>query len=172
MMVELLKPYLVAIGLQFFHGRSKKAGKHQFIPALSLEHLSERCTLFVVLITGETIINSSFTARGNQIGVHDEYWRAALGMTCSFNIIWLYFDSDASRTFVHALRRHWIHSATWTHLHFPLCAALVLLSAALHKMVEAKKLDHSLYWIYAGALAAVMVSLPVPCRAALRVQVY
>lgn len=119
----------------------------------------ERCTLFVVLVIGESIINSSYIAAGAQVGAHDEFWRATLGITCSFNIVWLYFDADASRTFVHALRRHWFHSITWTHLHFPLCAALILMSAALHKLIPYASAEHKYIWIYSASLSVIMLVL-------------
>ncbi|PWN43216.1 hypothetical protein IE81DRAFT_346811 [Ceraceosorus guamensis] len=154
---ELSSRYVVAAALQMAHGKAKHAGKKTFIPALSLEHLMERMTLFVILVTGEILIVSSYTASGGDIGPHDKFWRSALAITIAFSIIWLYFDADASRTFVHALRRHWLHSISWTHVHFPLCAALILLASALAKLVGEHEVEQGFLWFFAGSMSTVMV---------------
>lgn len=48
----------------------------------------------------------------------------------------LYFDCDSSRTFIHALRRHWLTSITWIILHWPFSAGLILMSASFPAMVR------------------------------------
>jgi len=41
-----------------------------------------------------------------------------------------------ARTFLHALRRNGFTSTTWTLLHYPLSAALILASAAMPALVQ------------------------------------
>lgn len=53
----------------------------------------------------------------------------------AFNLNWMYFDSQACKTFVHALRRHWLTSFLFTMLHLPLCMSLLLASSAMHRLV-------------------------------------
>lgn len=182
---ELASRYVLGAAMQWAHGRGKHAGEKMFIPALSIEHLMERMAAFTILIVGESILNATYQASGNQYGPRSEYGRSALAIVIvslsdlglderssacfradtwpnaptrqPFFIMWLYFDADGSRTFVHALRRHWFPSITYTHIHFPLCAALILMSAALAKLVtaagvgsEAGEISPGFLWFFGG----------------------
>ena len=76
----------------------------------------------------------------------------------------LYFDVDSCRVFCHALRRHWFSSITWTQvgvstafcnsfltvvqLHLPLCASVIIVAAALHKMIRESKMEQGLRWYF------------------------
>ena len=53
----------------------------------------------------------------------------------AFNLNWMYFDSQACKHFVHALRRHWFTSYLFTLLHLPLCMSLLLASSAMNHLV-------------------------------------
>lgn len=53
----------------------------------------------------------------------------------AFNLNWMYFDSQACKHFVHALRRHWFTSFLFTMLHLPLCMTLLLASSAISRLV-------------------------------------
>jgi hypothetical protein len=53
----------------------------------------------------------------------------------AFNLNWIYFDSEACRSFVHALRRHWLTGLLFTALHLPLSLSLLLASAAMNRLV-------------------------------------
>lgn len=53
----------------------------------------------------------------------------------AFNLNWMYFDSQACKHFVHALRRHWFTSFLFTVLHLPLCMSLLLASSAMNRLV-------------------------------------
>lgn len=87
------------------------------------------------------------------------FWRATLSVTISFLIIWLYFDNDSSRTFVHALKRHWLPSITFTHMHFPLCAGLILMSSAQAKLIADSSVEEGFYWFFSGSIGLVMLSM-------------
>src|SRR5262245_54044888 len=61
--------------------------------------------------------------------------RSMLGLMIAFNLNWIYFDSEACRKFVHALRRHWFTGFAFTVLHLPLTLALLLSVAAMNRLV-------------------------------------
>ncbi|KAG8867616.1 hypothetical protein FRB98_004084, partial [Tulasnella sp. 332] len=157
---ELSSRYIVGLYTIFMQKRVIKKGKKGgYIPALNIEHSMERTGLFVILVIGESIINVTFapTVGANQYGPHSEYWRALLGLSISFSLCWIYFDADASRVFIHALRRHWFTSITYSHIHWPLCASLILMSAGLARMVASPDFENSGYrWMFSGSLASVV----------------
>ena len=157
--VELARAYVVAAAIKLFHKRQKRTGNHLFIPALSHEHSIERYVLFVILIVGESIISSNFIARPGFYGVNPEFGRAALGITISVLVIWIYYDADGSRVFQHALRRNSFTSITFCHIHYPLTASLVLLAASLSSLVSHDKVKTGYVWYFGGSAACVMVCL-------------
>jgi hypothetical protein len=53
----------------------------------------------------------------------------------AFNLNWIYFDSEACKCFMHALRRHWLTGLLFTTLHLPLSLSLLLASAAIKRLV-------------------------------------
>ncbi|PWN46711.1 hypothetical protein IE53DRAFT_322468, partial [Violaceomyces palustris] len=157
--VEVARSYLVAAAMKLFHGRGKHRGKHMFIPALSQEHSIERHVLFVILIVGESIINSTFVATSGTYGANEEFGRSALAISIAFMLIWLYYDADASRTFQHALRRNWFTSITFCHLHFPLTASLILMSSSLAKLVSHSEVSRGYLWYFGGSLATAVLCI-------------
>lgn len=154
--VELLRSYSVAVVMMCFHGRKKRSGNHMFIPALSHEHSIERYVLFVILIIGESIISSTFVATEGTYGLNSEFGRAALGITISFFVTWLYYDADASRVFQHALRRNAFTSISFCHIHFPLTAALILMAASLSRLISENDVSQGYVWYFGASLACVM----------------
>lgn len=157
--VELARAYLVAAAIKLFHGRQKRTGNHMFIPAQSHEHSIERYVLFVILIVGESIISSNFTASPGHYGVQDEFGRAALGIAISVLVIWIYYDADGSRVYQHALRRNSFTSITFSHIHYPLTAALVLMAAALSSLISHAEIQGGYVWYFAGSASCVLVCL-------------
>lgn len=145
---ELAIRYLVAALLQIMHGRSKHKGHTTYMPAYAITHLMERTTLFTILVVGETVLNSTFVANPDEYGPKAQYWRAVLSITIAFMLMWLYFDVDSSRTFVHGLRRNWFTSITYTHLHFPLCASLIMMSSTLSTMIHEEVVDQNFLWFF------------------------
>ncbi|MCO5588070.1 hypothetical protein L7F22_042025 [Adiantum nelumboides] len=158
---ELTIRYLVAGILQVMHGRSKHRGHKTYIPAYSLPHMMERTTLFVILVIGETVMNGTFVAGPGEYGPRAEFWRAALSITIAFMLMWIYFDVDSSRTFVHGLKRHWFTSITYTNLHFPLSASLVLMSSTLVTMIGEARVDRAYFWFFAGSIGTSMLCMAV-----------
>ncbi|KAI5479161.1 hypothetical protein MNV49_004021 [Pseudohyphozyma bogoriensis] len=176
--LELSAPYAVAISTALTRGiadrfRTYRAGvdpevaaqrkarhfAHSFTPAINIEHAVERLALFIVLVLGEMIINSTFRATDNQSGIHTEYLRCVFSLCIAYAINWLYVDNDLSRTFMHALRWNWFTSITWSHLHFPLAASLIFASAATTKMVGEEDPSDRYRWFFAAGQAITMVTL-------------
>lgn len=157
--VELARPYVVAAAIKLFHGRQKRTGNHMFIPAQSHEHSIERYILFVILIVGESIISSTFVARPGDFGLNAEFGRAALGITISVFVIWIYYDADGSRVYQHALRRDSFTSITFCHIHYPLTASLVLMAASLSSLISNEKIKGGYVWYFGGSLSCVLLCL-------------
>ncbi|KAF8748588.1 Bacterial low temperature requirement A protein (LtrA) [Rhizoctonia solani] len=107
-----------------------------YIPATNIEHFIERTAAFVVIVLGEVVLSVVYHATRADIGFKSIYGSAVSGLIIAFNFCWLYFDAECSHTFVHAMRRHWFTSITFTNLHFPLCASLILVSAATSRMTQ------------------------------------
>ncbi|SJX64267.1 uncharacterized protein SRS1_14916 [Sporisorium reilianum f. sp. reilianum] len=157
--VELARAYVVAAAIKLLHGRQKRTGEHMFIPAQSHEHSIERYVLFVILIVGESIISSNFTASAGHYGVQAEFGRAALGIAISVLVIWIYYDADGSRVYQHALRRNSFTSITFSHIHYPLTAALVLMAAALSSLISHEQIKGGYVWYFCGSASCVLVCL-------------
>ncbi|BGP15890.1 hypothetical protein JCM10213_003681 [Rhodosporidiobolus nylandii] len=101
----------------------------------------------------------TFSATGPEAGIHLEYLRCILGLILAYCLNWTYADSDGSRTFLHALRRHWFTSVCWQQLHFPLSAALILVSVAVAGLVRSDTPSSPTRWLFGGGLSIVMVVL-------------
>lgn len=96
--------------------------------AINIEHHIERTVSFVIIVFGELVISVVYHAMEATIGLsvyvshsspiyppvspseltdcYRVYGRAVLGLIIAFNLAWIYWDVEASGTFVHALRRH------------------------------------------------------------------
>ncbi|KAI5479160.1 hypothetical protein MNV49_004020 [Pseudohyphozyma bogoriensis] len=175
--LELVSSYVVAIGqegvrwarkhfrlledkdLEAAEHRKARHFAHSFTPAINIEHAVERLALFIVLVLGEMVMNTTFKAVANQSGVHTEYLRCFLSLCIAYAINWLYVDNDLSRTFLHALRRNWMTSITWHHLHYPLAASLIFASAATARMVTEVEPSLTYRHFFAGGQAITMITL-------------
>jgi len=157
--LELSSRFIVAAVMQILHGRAKHKGHKTYMPAYSLPHLMERMTQFSILVVGESIMNAVYVAYAGEFGPQKMYWRACLGIIIPFMIIWLYFDNDSSRTFVHGLKRHWFTSISFTHLHFPLCASLILMSSSLVKLIQEEAVDVGYLWFFSASIASAMICI-------------
>ena len=152
-LLELSSRFIVAAAMQILHGRAKHQGHKTYMPAYSLPHLMERMTQFTILVVGESIMNATYVAFSGEYGPQAMFWRASLSIVIPFLIIWLYFDNDSSRTFVHGLKRHWFTSISFTHLHFPLCASLILMSSALVKLIKEEAVEIGYLWYFSGSIS-------------------
>ncbi|UZJ54017.1 hypothetical protein CBS101457_003337 [Exobasidium rhododendri] len=157
--LELSSRFIVAAAIQVLHGRAKHKGHKTYMPAYSLPHLMERMTQFTILVVGESIMNATFVAYSGEYGPQKMYWRACLGLIIPFLLIWLYFDNDSSRTFVHGLKRHWFTSISFTHLHFPLCASLILMSSSLVKLIKEEAVETGYLWFFSASIASALACI-------------
>jgi len=130
------------------------------IPALNIEHFLERTAAFVVIVLGEMVLSVVYRATGDRAGFQNIYGSAICGLILAFNLCWLYFDAECSRRFLHAIRRHWFSGLTFTNLHFPLCASLVVVSAAMSRMTQdPDNVSQALRWYFGGGLGCAMISM-------------
>lgn len=89
------------------------------------------------------------------IALDSTFGRACFGLITAYIVNWAYFTSSLSRRSVHALRRHWFTGLSFSLLHFPLSAALLLASAALAQIVVRDDVENGLRWYYgSGAFLA------------------
>ncbi|GAA5908287.1 hypothetical protein JCM6882_006792 [Rhodosporidiobolus microsporus] len=137
----------------------RKGHMHSFLPAINVEHSIERMNLFIIVVLGEMILNVTFSALGPEAGIHLGYLRSVFGLVIAYTLNWLYADCDAARTFLHALRRHWFTAVMWAHLHFPLAAALILVSVAIASFVKDDEPTQSMRWLFGGGLSVILLCL-------------
>lgn len=99
-------------------------------------------------------MNSTYTATDSAgYGLTAQFGRAAIAVAIAFLLIWLYFDADSSRCFAHALRRHWSTSISFSNIHYPLCAALILMGASLTELINEKEVEVGYRWYFAGSIS-------------------
>ncbi|CAE6458086.1 hypothetical protein ACGC1H_006833 [Rhizoctonia solani] len=131
-----------------------------YIPATNIEHFIERTAAFVVIVLGEVVLSVVYHATRADVGFKSIYGSAVSGLIIAFNFCWLYFDAECSHTFVHAMRRHWFTSITFTNLHFPLCASLILVSAATSRMTQhTEEVTSAMRWYFGGGLGVALISM-------------
>ncbi|CUA75353.1 hypothetical protein RSOLAG22IIIB_05858 [Rhizoctonia solani] len=131
-----------------------------YIPATNIEHFIERTAAFVVIVLGEVVLSVVYHATRADVGFKSIYGSAVSGLIIAFNFCWLYFDAECSHNFVHAMRRHWFTSITFTNLHFPLCASLILVSAATSRMTQhTEEVSSAIRWYFGGGLGVALISM-------------
>ncbi|KAG8829742.1 hypothetical protein FRC17_006134 [Serendipita sp. 399] len=105
-----------------------------YVPALNIEHFLERTAAFVVIVLGEMVLGVVYHATPEQVGFK-------------------------AHRFLHALRRHWFTGLTFTTLHFPLSAALILAGAATSRMTSEDEVSQAIRWYFGGGLGVAMFAL-------------
>ncbi|KAG9121449.1 hypothetical protein FRC07_002592 [Ceratobasidium sp. 392] len=115
---------------------------------------------FVVIVLGEIVLSVAYVASNGQTGIIRVYGTALCALLVAFNFCWLYFDAECSQEFVHAMHRHWFSSVTYTNLHFPLCASLIIVAAATYKMTQhPDNITPAVRWYFSGGLGVALISL-------------
>ncbi|WOO82402.1 uncharacterized protein LOC62_04G005891 [Vanrija pseudolonga] len=80
--------------------------------------------------------SGSPTTNASTVGLSPKYGKAVLGLMVAWALNFLYtIPSEELNQYTHALRRSWLTGLLFSFLHWPLCAALVLASAAASKFV-------------------------------------
>ncbi|CAE6445077.1 unnamed protein product [Rhizoctonia solani] len=98
-----------------------------YITATHIKHLIGRTAAFVVIVLGQVVPSVVYHTTRADVGFKSIYASAVSGLIIAFNFYWLYFDAECSHTFT---------PITFTNLHFPLCAYLILVSAATSRMAQ------------------------------------
>ncbi|PWN25667.1 hypothetical protein BDZ90DRAFT_223281 [Jaminaea rosea] len=152
---DILFRFGISYTMQFWHGRAKRHGHSgdTFIPVTSVEHSMERSLLFTLLVIGESILNATFKAEPDSLGLSQEYGRSVLAVIVGFTLIWLYFDADGSRCFVHALRRNPFTAISFNLAHFVLTGSLILMSSALPGLIHEVHSKEGVRWFFGGSMA-------------------
>ncbi|WFD00129.1 hypothetical protein MYAM1_002875 [Malassezia yamatoensis] len=170
MTAEIVHGFLVrgALWLQNKH-RIRTNKEPLYIPALSQEHAIERVVLFVLVVVGEMIINSTYFAFNRNYGPSVRFGKSAMSIMCSFMLIWLYYDADSSRTYQHALRRNAWTSLLFNAVHFPLSAALILAGTSMSSLIQAgtsmstlnegTEDDNGLLWYSSGSCGVALLCI-------------
>ncbi|MCJ1460606.1 hypothetical protein MMC28_010988 [Mycoblastus sanguinarius] len=116
------------------------AAKHEkwfdFLPAINIEHKTERTNAFVTLVFGYSVVALLFQNKA-PYGINAFFGKAVLGLIQAFSFNWLYFEIDSWNLHTHAIRRHIISSMVWITAHLPFIMAYVLAGASLSKLVLA-----------------------------------
>jgi hypothetical protein len=85
-------------------------------------------------------------SRGD-FGASHKYGKAVFGLMIAWALNWFYtVQTETPFPYVHALRRSWFTGLLFTFFHWPLCAALLLASAAAAKMVAEDHVEHNVEW--------------------------
>jgi len=109
-----------------FIGRSFQRRRHDYQLALNIEHATERVGLFTIVVLGETIVAMLNGLVSDEARVGRQYAAALCALSVGICYQWIYFDIDASRKFIHAIRRSALTGLMWNLLHIPLHIALVV----------------------------------------------
>ncbi|KAF8208298.1 hypothetical protein K438DRAFT_2013078 [Mycena galopus ATCC 62051] len=137
--------------------RRTAAQEQARFPAINIEHHVDRLGAFVTVVLGEMVVSVFFKA-SSAVGLNIECGRAILCLMIAFNLNWMYFDSQACKHFVHAIRRHWFAGFLFTNLHLPLCMCLLLASSAINHLVTSASIDSDagggLKWFFGAGLGA------------------
>ena len=121
--------WLVALAIDFVGGGLRGIGGWRLSPG----HFAERHGLIVIIALGESIVAIGVGAEGIELGA-GELLAAALGVVIAAALWWTYFDDALERVEarLHALpiglARNRVARDTFSFLHLPLVAGIVLLA--------------------------------------------
>ncbi len=134
-------------------------------PPLHEEHLSERYSLFTIIVLGETFVKT--LSEVNEIGI--SFRTQVFGMLLFVVLVamwWTYFD-DVAESIVRQRSKLTGNSTAnrvlWLYAHLPLALGLTAFGVASKKVIgveafgDALKANYS--WLLAGALAAVLLAV-------------
>lgn len=130
------------------------------IPAINIEHSVERTSAFTIITFGEMLVGALYKSSATEIGLHQKFGRMALILIVAFSLNWLYFaPTDAVNSYEHALRRNWFTASTFTALHWPLCASIILASSAASRMVNNDTVVDGLMWYWGAGIGMALVCM-------------
>ncbi|KAI9146441.1 bacterial low temperature requirement A protein-domain-containing protein [Paraphysoderma sedebokerense] len=103
--------------------------------ALNIEHFTERFGLLTIIVIGEMVVSILFDSDAPYVS--SGYIATVFGLIHAVTDFWLYFNVDASRTYIHAIRRSTITSVLNSTVHALLHLAIVASGIATGKLVSA-----------------------------------
>jgi low temperature requirement protein LtrA len=129
--------WIAALALDYVGGGLRGIGGWRLSPG----HFAERHGLIVIIALGESIVAIGVGAAGIDLGA-GELAAAALGVTLSAALWWVYFDAALERVEerLHATprgrARNVLARDSFSFLHLPLVAGIVLLALGVKKTLE------------------------------------
>lgn len=166
--------------LEMRHSRSaaRFMAWFEFVPAMNIEHKTERTNAFVTLVLGYSVVALLFQNRA-PLGINAFFGKAVLGLIQAFAFNWLYFEIDSWNLHTHAIRRHFLSSIIWVTGHLPFIMGYVLAGAALSRLILVTDCAHAnaenltdaylsktspdistgLRWFYCGGLGVALISM-------------
>jgi low temperature requirement protein LtrA len=142
-----------------------------YLPGINIEHRVERTGAFVSLVFGYSVIRILFQSKAD-FPLNDFLGKGILALIQAFVFNWIYFEIDAWGVHVHAIRRHWVTTFTWSVAHLPFAVSFILAASTLSELVIAHdsantntewlgegyeaaskgEIEPSLRWFYCGGL--------------------
>ena len=149
----------------------------EFVPAVNIEHRTERANAFTTLVFGSSVLAILFQNRDLSAASSAFFGKACLALIQAFAFNSMYFEFDAANTHLHAIRRHWAASIAWFSSHIPFVMGYILSATTMSKLVVAhdcinahpdtlgeeyqeeslSEIPSSLRWFYCGGLATALV---------------
>jgi hypothetical protein len=138
--LDLMGPFYTVLTMQYSRRHDTPLAQRleqliEFVPAINIEHKTERTDAFVSLVIGYGIVGLLY--QGSGYGVNAFLGKAVLGLVQSFVFNWIYFEVDGENIHVHAIRRRAWTAAVWQLAHLPFICGYVLAAAALSRLVVA-----------------------------------
>jgi len=106
----------------------------EFMPALNIEHKTERTNAFVTLVLGYSVVAILYQNKAS-FGMNAFFGKAIMGLIQAFCFNWIYFEIDGSNLKMHAIRRHKWSAVAWMNAHLPFIMSFILAGGALSRLV-------------------------------------
>ncbi len=106
----------------------------KYMPAMNLEHNTERLGLLTIIVLGEMVVGLLWSA--DKPYLSRSYVATILGLLIVIVFHWITYDLDGGSHLTHASRRSALLGVTWQTLHLPFHACLVAAGAAMSDLVQ------------------------------------
>jgi hypothetical protein len=103
-------------------------------------------------------MNLLYKPTQGEFGASHKYGKAVLGLMIAWGLNFLYtVQTETPFEYQHALRRSWFTGLMFSFLHWPLCASLLLASAAAAEMVAKDEVEHGVKWYWGCGLGFAII---------------
>jgi low temperature requirement protein LtrA len=153
-----LAVWAVAMGIEMGVAVLRSSRERRAAVPIQMNHLVERFGLFMIIVLGETVL-------AVVIGVAHADWVAsavifaAIGLTLSFSLWWIYFETVTGNPLANI---GGVRPIVWVYGHAPLIMAITALGVGIEVAVFTEfgqRLETSDALILAGSLAVALFSL-------------